>query len=85
MGARVAEAPLLTIGPAAGQQGPQVAHLIEGGRLVGCFEARSERQARARARRLLAEAGTRSADPTEAALVGRWLAGLGPETRLLRL
>jgi DNA polymerase III epsilon subunit-like protein len=85
------DAPLLTIGPAAGRQGPLVAHVILDGRLVACFEARGERQARTKARRLLVGATldqrdqTDQPDPTDTALVRRWLAGLGPETRLLRL
>jgi hypothetical protein len=65
--------------------------VILDGRLVACFEARGERQARIKARRLLVGATldqrdqTDQPDPTDAALVRRWLAGLGPETRLLRL
>jgi hypothetical protein len=84
-GTELPDAPLLTIGPAAGKQGPLVAHVIDSGRLVACFEARGERQARTRARRLLLEAASDRPEPTDAALVRRWLAGLGPETRLLRL
>jgi DNA polymerase-3 subunit epsilon len=89
------EEPLLAIGPSIGRpsvglpstggRGPLVAHVIEGDRLVACFVATGERQARTKARRALAEAGAAQPDPTEAALVRRWLAGLGPEFRLLRL
>ena len=76
---------LLAIGPAAGRQGPLVAHVLAGGQLVACFETRGERQARVRARRALAETPPSEPDPTDAALIRRWLAGLGPETRLLAI
>jgi hypothetical protein len=66
---------------------PLQAHLIAGGRLVACFEAEDETQALERAAASWpdppAADGHELAD--ERGIVFRWLCGLGPEHKIVRL
>jgi hypothetical protein len=68
-------------------RGSILAHVLSCGRLAGCYESTSLREARQRARTLplAPEPAEPSAVSDEVALVTRWLYRLGPEHRLERL